>query len=294
MASVQVLVTGAPIVVPWASGGKRPAPSQSPDRLLHFSVGGASSSSNPMEFKDYYKMLGVERTADDKAIKTAYRRLARKHHPDVEQGQGATASRRSARPTTVLADPEKRKRYDTLGPDWERYAQAGAGAGAGRSPFEGRPEVDVRFGQDGDASGFSDFFRTIFGGPGRLPPRRGRRRRDRVRVLRPGRPGRRVRPGEPRRRRRGGHRAHARGGLPGRAQDDLARARRAVPGVRRLRPRQPASPCAACRGGGWTKSTPEPRGEDPGGRGHRLARARGRRGRRRRLGRRRAATSTCA
>jgi len=112
-----------------------------------------------MEFKDYYKTLGVDRTADDKAIKTAYRRLARKHHPDVNKGK-AERFKEISEAYTVLGDPEKRKRYDTLGPDWERYAQAGAGTGAGgRSPFEGR---NVRFSQEGDAGGFSDFFRTIF------------------------------------------------------------------------------------------------------------------------------------
>jgi DnaJ-class molecular chaperone len=110
-----------------------------------------------MEFKDYYRTLGVPRTADDKAIKTAYRRLARKYHPDVNKGN-AERFKEISEAYTVLGDPEKRKRYDTLGPDWERYAQAGAGA-AGRSPFEGR---NVRFSQEGDAGSFSDFFRTIF------------------------------------------------------------------------------------------------------------------------------------
>lgn len=121
-----------------------------------------------MEFKDYYKTLGVERTADDKAIKTAYRRLARKHHPDVNRGN-AERFKEISEAYTVLSDPEKRKRYDTLGPDWERFAQAGAGAAAGaRSPFEGRPfgGQNVRFTQEGDLGGFSDFFRTIFGDPG--------------------------------------------------------------------------------------------------------------------------------
>ena len=119
-----------------------------------------------MEFKDYYKTLGIERTADDKAIKTAYRRLARKHHPDVNKGK-ADRFKEISEAYTVLGDPEKRKRYDTLGPDWERFAQAGAG----RSPFEGRPGgrpggqpsgQNIRFTQEGDAGGFSDFFRTIF------------------------------------------------------------------------------------------------------------------------------------
>jgi DnaJ-class molecular chaperone len=119
-----------------------------------------------MEFKDYYKTLGVERAADDKAIKTAYRKLARKYHPDVNKGN-AERFKEISEAYTVLSDPEKRKRYDTLGPDWERYAQAGAGAASGgRSPFEGRPfgGRDVRFTQEGDTGGFSDFFRTIFGG----------------------------------------------------------------------------------------------------------------------------------
>ena len=118
-----------------------------------------------MEFKDYYKTLGIERTADDKAIKTAYRRPARKHHPDVNRGN-AERFKEISEAYTVLSDPEKRKRYDTLGPDWERFAQAGAGAAAGaRSPFEGRPfgGQNVRFTQEGDPGGFSDFFRTIFG-----------------------------------------------------------------------------------------------------------------------------------
>lgn len=109
-----------------------------------------------MEYKDYYKILGVPKTADDKAIKTAYRRLARKHHPDVAKGkESAGRFQEIAEAYDVLGDAEKRKRYDTLGPDWQRYAEAGAGA---RSPFEGG---EVRFERGGE--GFSDFFRTIFG-----------------------------------------------------------------------------------------------------------------------------------
>jgi DnaJ-class molecular chaperone len=107
-----------------------------------------------MEYKDYYKTLGVERTADEKAIKTAYRRLARKHHPDVNKGQ-ADRFKEISEAYEVLSDPDKRKRYDTLGPDWERYARTGAGAAG--APFEG---AEVRFGGSGD---FSEFFRTIFG-----------------------------------------------------------------------------------------------------------------------------------
>ena len=87
-----------------------------------------------MEYKDYYKILGVPKTADDKAIKTAYRRLARKHHPDVAKGKESAARfQEIAEAYEVLGDAEKRKRYDTLGPDWQRYAEAGAGARGRRS-----------------------------------------------------------------------------------------------------------------------------------------------------------------
>ncbi len=109
-----------------------------------------------MEYRDYYKILGVAKTADDKAIKAAYRRLARKYHPDVNRGS-AERFKQISEAYAVLSDPEKRKRYDALGPDWERYARAGAGA---RSPFEGQ---EVRFDTGGDPGGFSDFFRSIFG-----------------------------------------------------------------------------------------------------------------------------------
>ena len=116
-----------------------------------------------MEFKDYYKILGVDRDADDKTIKQAYRRLARKFHPDVSKVKGAAERFKEINEAyAVLSDPEKRKRYDSLGPDWHRYAQAGSG------PFEG---FRVHFGGPGgglgEAGGFSDFFRTIFGDPGR-------------------------------------------------------------------------------------------------------------------------------
>ena len=111
-----------------------------------------------MEYKDYYKILGVDRTADEKTIKQAYRRLARKLHPDVNKSKNATERFKEINEAyEVLSDLEKRKRYDSLGPDWQRYAQAGA-------PFEGfRVHVGGREGDLGDLGGFSDFFRTIFG-----------------------------------------------------------------------------------------------------------------------------------
>src|SRR2546430_10872065 len=114
-----------------------------------------------VEYKDYYRILGVDRSADEKTIKSAYRKLARKYHPDVNKGQDARFKEINEA-YEVLGDPEKRKRYDTLGPDWQRFAQAGAGA---RSPYEGSPfgQGEVHFGSGGAGAGFSDFFRTIFG-----------------------------------------------------------------------------------------------------------------------------------
>jgi DnaJ-class molecular chaperone len=112
-----------------------------------------------MEYKDYYKTLGVARDADDRTIKQAFRRLARKHHPDVSKAKGSAERFKEINEAyEVLSDPEKRKRYDSLGADWQRHAQTGA------EPFEG---FRVHFGGRGadreDLGGFSDFFRTIFG-----------------------------------------------------------------------------------------------------------------------------------
>lgn len=116
-----------------------------------------------VEFKDYYRILGVDRAADDKTIKSAYRKLARKYHPDVAKGKDAGERFREVTEAyEVLSDPEKRRRYDTLGPDWQRYAQ---GPGGGQ-PGDG---AQVEYGDLGD---FSEFFRTIFGDLG--GSRRGR------------------------------------------------------------------------------------------------------------------------
>ena len=105
-----------------------------------------------VEFKDYYKILGVGRQADDKAIKSAYRRLARKHHPDVAKSKDAGERfKEISEAHEVLSDPEKRRRYDALGSDWQRYAQTPPGGG-----------FRVEYG-GGNLGDFSDFFRTIFG-----------------------------------------------------------------------------------------------------------------------------------
>jgi DnaJ-class molecular chaperone len=106
-----------------------------------------------VEFKDYYRILGVDRSADDKTIKSAYRKLARKYHPDVAKGKDAgDRFREITEAYEVLSDPDKRRRYDTLGPDWQRHAQPPPGGQPGG--------VHVEYGDLGD---FSEFFQTIFG-----------------------------------------------------------------------------------------------------------------------------------
>lgn len=146
-----------------------------------------------MEFKDYYATLGVAKSASEKEIKGAYRKLARKYHPDVNPGDKAAESRFKdlTEAYEVLGDPEKRKKYDELGANWRMYEQAQQAGGAG-SPFGGqwswnpgsggfRPmtaeEVEDLFGSGGEESPFSDFFRTFFGGAEAEPrPRAGRGR----------------------------------------------------------------------------------------------------------------------
>ncbi|HEV8306361.1 MAG TPA: DnaJ C-terminal domain-containing protein [Methylomirabilota bacterium] len=124
-------------------------------------------------YKDYYKILGVDRTADEKAIKKAYRRLARKHHPDMNPGNKAAGERfkEANEAYEVLSDPAKRRRYDTLGGDWQRYAEGFPGAGGAPGGF-GNYQVHV---ERGDLHDFSEFFRTFFGdlgarGAGRARP----------------------------------------------------------------------------------------------------------------------------
>lgn len=147
-----------------------------------------------MEFKDYYATLGVAKTATDKEIKQAYRKLARKHHPDVNPNdKGAeTKFKEINEANEVLGDAEKRRKYDELGANWRQYEQAqqhgqpvpggspfGAGGfggeggawtinmggpGGGRSMSE--DEMRDMFGGGGGEDPFSDFFRTFFGGSG--------------------------------------------------------------------------------------------------------------------------------
>ena len=132
-----------------------------------------------MEYRDYYKILGVPKTASQGEIKKAFRKLARENHPDVRQGDPAAEQRFKDvnEAHAVLGDPEKRKQYDTLGANWEAFSRAGAGASAGgpfgRGPFAasgGGGSVRYEFRTSGgDAGGFSDFFRMVFGDEGPQP-----------------------------------------------------------------------------------------------------------------------------
>ena len=113
-----------------------------------------------MEFKDYYKLLGVERGASQEEIKKAYRRLARKYHPDVSKEANAEDHfKEVSEAYEVLSDPEKRATYDQFGQHYR--------AGDDFRPPPGQGGANVHFGEGfGDAEAFSDFFESLFGGMG--------------------------------------------------------------------------------------------------------------------------------
>ena len=126
-----------------------------------------------MEYRDYYQILGVGRTATEKEIKTAYRKLAQRYHPDKNPGDKAAEEKfkEIIEAYDVLGDPQKRARYDQLGSSyhqWERAGRPGGGfdwsqwmGGGGRT--EARDFNDL-FGAGSGAGGFSDFFNMLFGG----------------------------------------------------------------------------------------------------------------------------------
>ncbi|SHJ82500.1 curved DNA-binding protein [Malonomonas rubra DSM 5091] len=139
-----------------------------------------------MDFKDYYKILGVDRQADEKEIKKAYRKLARKYHPDVNPADSTAAAKFQDvnEANEVLSDPEKRKQYDLLGSQWRQYRQSGGTAedfNWGASTSDGPQNYSYRtldpeefeelFGSGG---GFSDFFTNLFGGADRQQPHAGK------------------------------------------------------------------------------------------------------------------------
>jgi curved DNA-binding protein len=153
-----------------------------------------------MEFKDYYATLGVTKASTEKEIKQAFRKFARKHHPDVNPGdkKAETRFKEINEAYEVLGDPAKRKKYDELGANWRMYEQAETQDGP--NPFAGRWNVNMGGGGSaggfrtmtqeemgdifGDAHPFSDFFTTFFSGgePGGPDARRGSRGRGRQRA----------------------------------------------------------------------------------------------------------------
>ncbi|MFL6595034.1 MAG: DnaJ domain-containing protein, partial [Chthoniobacterales bacterium] len=126
------------------------------------------------QFRDYYETLGVSKTASEDEIKSAFRKLARKHHPDVAKDKKSAEEKfkQINEAYEVLSDPEKRKKYDQLGADWNQPGggfQPPPGWGAGQpgggyqrwSPGGGNGGgVEFEFG----GTGFSDFFEQFFGG----------------------------------------------------------------------------------------------------------------------------------
>ncbi len=124
-----------------------------------------------MDYKDYYKILGVSKSAGQDEIKKAYRKLAIKYHPDKTQGDKAKEEKfkEISEAYEVLGDPEKRKKYDQLGSNWKQYQNFGGAGGQGGfdwSQFTGGQQGGNYggFSFEGDPGGFSDFFQHIFGG----------------------------------------------------------------------------------------------------------------------------------
>ncbi len=117
----------------------------------------------PVTYRDYYDTLGVSKTASQDEIKKAFKKLARQYHPDVAKDQPDAEDHFKAvnEAYEVLGDPEKRKKYDTLGPNWQQGQDFGA--------YGGHPGGDYEF-HFGGSTGFSDFFESLFGSAGGADP----------------------------------------------------------------------------------------------------------------------------
>ncbi len=150
------------------------------------------------KFQDYYHSLGLSRTATADEIRSAYRKLARKYHPDVTKEAGAEAKfKEVSEAYEVLQDPDKRKKYDTLGANWKQGQEFRPPSGwTGARPGG----VKVDFGGGGGRSGnadFSEFFESVFGGGGGMGGG-GFGNDDIAEAMRGGRPGARGRRNQPR------------------------------------------------------------------------------------------------
>jgi len=121
-----------------------------------------------MDFIDYYSVLGIPKTASDDDIKKAYRKLARKHHPDLNPND-AEANKKFQQineANEVLSDPEKRKKYDQYGKDWQhadQFEQSRQQQSQSRRQYTQSDTGDSDFGGGFDGSNFSDFFSSMFG-----------------------------------------------------------------------------------------------------------------------------------
>lgn len=130
-----------------------------------------------MDYKDYYAILGVKKDATEKEIKAAYRKLARKHHPDVNPGnkEAEEKFKEISEANEVLSDKEKRAKYDSFGQQWQQ-----PGGGYGRQGAPGHNAYGgTDFGFDiGGAGGFGDFFEMLFGPRGGAETKRQAKGRD--------------------------------------------------------------------------------------------------------------------